>query len=203
MITAISTSSHQHLTSAFAYVLAGISIHGCYTHTENKFSSCSIDRFIMMNRMMNRTLSRALITWKQRTTLNKIKQHTELDAAEWRRMKAIQAKAHHFSRFTQLKRSLVVWKTNKLQDKGSRLQDRLQDRHTLALSRPRRTPLGQDPMIACKRRLSAPEWLIMPGSASNSPRANLRNAFARIHKSRNAYQVFKTLRLCVIYYVSK
>jgi len=126
-----------------------------------------------MKQMMNRRLSRALLTWKQRTT--------QLDAAERRRMKTIFAKALQFLGSNQLKRSFVVWKTVKVQDKGSHLHDQLQDRHTT-----RRT-VSQESTIAWKKRLSAPEWSITP--ASNSPEANLRSAFARIHKSRNAYQV--------------
>jgi len=149
-------------------------------YTENKFGSCSTE----MKRMMNRTLSCALITWKQRTT--------ELDASEWRRMQLIYVKALHFLRSTQLQRSFLAWKGIKMLDKGSRLQDRLQDRHALT-GRLRKMPVGQDPTIACrlKGQLSAPEWLITP--VSNSPKAKLRSVFARIHKSRNAYQVWQTL----------
>ena len=156
---------HQHLTPAFAYVL-----HTICTHTENRFSCCSTE----MKQMMNRTLSRALLTWKQRTT--------ELDVSEWRRIKVILAKALQSFGSNQLKRPFVAWKTFKMQDKGSRLQDQLQDQHVS-----RRTRVSRDPTIAWKKQLSVREWSITP--VSNSPAANLRTAFARIHKSRNAYQV--------------
>jgi len=87
-----------------------------------------------MKQMMNRTLSRALLTWKQRTT--------ELDVSEWRRIKVILAKALQSFGSNQLKRPFVAWKTFKMQDKGSRLQDQLQDQHVS-----RRTRVSRDPTM--------------------------------------------------------
>jgi len=160
---------------------------------QHKFSMCSTD----VQRVMNSTLAGALRTWKQRTA--------GPGALERRRMKLLQEKGIEHLLDRQLKKHFVAWQAQKKQVNCSRLHDPLrclQDRRRNSLA-----SLKPGPELAWNKRLSRHQLSqlvqdVVPRSqqhlqtrcsaptlGSETGPDFIRGIFARIQKSRNAYQV--------------
>eukprot|EP00277_Geminigera_cryophila_P043936 CAMPEP_0173074204 /NCGR_PEP_ID=MMETSP1102-20130122/10867_1 /TAXON_ID=49646 /ORGANISM="Geminigera sp., Strain Caron Lab Isolate" /LENGTH=502 /DNA_ID=CAMNT_0013943207 /DNA_START=222 /DNA_END=1730 /DNA_ORIENTATION=- len=122
-----------------------------------------------VRRVMNSTLASALQTWKQHSA--------EPEAARRRNMRDVGTKALVRCLRKRVAKTFVVWQGLKNQVKGSRLYDRLQDRHGA------RKSSQHAPAISRKNGFSLATLAGVSGGAEE-----IRGVFARINKSHNAYQ---------------